>query len=64
MTPKDFCNWFRGVLDFKQDESGSVTFTMTEVMKIEDRLKKALESDAPGSALPRPPRPDGGATRC
>ena len=61
MNPRDFCNWFQGVLDMAENEDGSVSFSKIQAAKLNTRLKEALKSeDAPqhpsGSFHPnRPP---------
>ena len=65
MNPRDFCNWFQGVLDMAENEDGSVSFSKIQAAKINPRLKEALKSeDAPQhpSCSFHPNRPPG--ARC
>jgi hypothetical protein len=54
MDPKDFCNWFKGILDFNKAGDGSIFFDTNQVSKIEEKLGEALKPRPSG----RPPRPD------
>ena len=42
MDPRDFCNWFQGVMDVCADADGGITFTKVQAQKINEKLTEAL----------------------
>ena len=57
MTPRDFCNWFEGVLDMATNEKGGAHFNEAQVKKLRVKLQNAMAEPPPKPSGPRPPRP-------
>ena len=46
MDPRDFCNWFQGVLDFAVNEDGTAAFTKIQAARIQTKLTETAETAA------------------
>jgi len=43
MDPRDFCNWFAGVVEFADEGNSGVAFTRVQADKIKFNLATALK---------------------
>ena len=46
MDPRDFCNWFQGVVEFADEGDSGVAFSKVQADKIKINLATALKTAA------------------